>query len=50
MRQHKAMPVIPLFARTCTALSGKGHTHVCVCVCDKQCVSLYVNDKPFVCV
>ena len=24
--------------------------HMCVCVCDKQCVSLYVNDKPFVCV
>ena len=23
---------------------------MCVCVCDKQCVSLCVNDKSFVCV
>ena len=32
-----------LFARTCTALSGKDHTCVCVCVCVSVCVCVCVS-------
>ena len=46
MRQHKAMPVIlPICTYTCTALSGKDHTHVCVWVCCVWVVCVCVTNS-----